>query len=269
MRARALYAAAIILTAAMLPSGASAELKKVPYAAVKAEIAQAYQPDAAFAKMRKAFVEAIRNKDANALFALVAPGFVWISDGALSTDFDPGRDPLHNFKVMFGFRDYGKDVDGGVDGGPFWETLSAFAADDSYYKTDQATGLVCSPMAATVQDDAIAKARAKIDTADDAADWYFVWRETRVAKAPGDTGLPIGTLNAQAFPVLSTFPAARDGQDAPTPTHYEVLLPTGKTGWIPAAAARPLDASRLCYTLTAKGDWAIGLYDGIADADEN
>lgn len=270
MRAKPFYAAAVAVTATMLTSGASAELKKVAYPPVKVEIAQAYQPDAAFEKMHKAFVEATHNKDAKALFALVAPGFVWNSNGALSNDFDLGRAPLHNFKVLFGFRDFGKDTDGGVEGGPFWDALSGFAEDDSYYKIDQGSGLVCSPMAATVQDeDALAQARKKIDTAEDAADWYFVLRETRVVKAPGDKGMPIATVSGQAFPVLSTLPAAREGQPAPVPTHYEVLLPTGKSGWIPAAAARPLDASRLCYALTAKGDWAIGLYDGVTQGDED
>ena len=270
MRAKPFYAAALVLTATMLTSGASAELKKVAYPPVKVELGEAYKPDAAFEKMHKAFLDAAHNKDANALFALVSPGFAWTVDGALSNDVDLGRDALHNFKVLFGFRDFGKDADGGVDGGPFWDSLSGFAEDDSYYRIDQGSGLVCSPMTASLQDeDALAQARKKIDTADDAADWYFVVRETRVLKAPGDKGPPVATVSGQALPILSSLPAAREGQPAPAPTDYEVLLPTGKSGWIPAAAARPLDASRLCYALTPKGNWAIGLYDGLPQGDED
>jgi hypothetical protein len=270
MRAKPFTIAGLALMAAMFTSGASAELKKVAYPPVKVEVAEAYQPDAAFDKMRKAFIEATRNKDANALFALVAPAFVWNVDGVLSTDYDFGRDPLHNFKVLFAFRDFGKDTDSGVDGGPLWDLLSAFAAEDTYYKLDQGAGLVCGPMAATVQgEDALAQARKKIDTAEDAAEWYFVVRETRVSKAPDDKGLPIASVTGQALPVLSSIPAARDNEPAPAPTHYEVLLPTGKSGWIPAASARPLEASRLCYTPTAKGGWAIGLYDGLPQDEED
>jgi hypothetical protein len=70
-------------------------------------------------------------------------------------------------------------------------------------------------------------------------------------------------LKAQAVPILNTYPTAPEGQTAPAPTHYEVLLPSGKTGWIPASVARPLNTSRLCYAPTAKGDWTISLYDGI------
>lgn len=270
MHTKSFCAAAALVSAATLASGASAELKKVPYAPVKVELAEAYRPDAAFEKMRKAFLDATHNKDTAALSALVAPGFVWNSEGVLAADFDTGRGPLHNFKVLFGFRDFGKNADGGVDGGPFWDTLSTFAEDDSYYKLDQGSGLVCGPMAATVDDEnALAQARKKIDTADDEADWYFVLRETKVNKDPSDKGLPVGSLNAQAFPVLSTFPPEREGQPEPVATHYEVLLPSGKSGWIPVAAARPLDANRLCYALTARGDWTIGLYDALPDSDED
>lgn len=269
MRAKTFYGAGLAAMAAMLVSPAAAELKKVPYAAVKVQVEEAYKPDAAFEQMRKAFIDATRQKDANALFALVSPGFTWTADGALAGDADPGRSPLHNFKVLFGFRAFGKDTDGGVSDGPYWDDLSDFAADDSFYTVDQGPGIVCSPMAANVDDeDKLDQARRKIETGGDVADWYFVGRDTKVFKSPDDKGLPVATLSKQAFPVLGTAPAARAGQPAPEPTHYEVLLPTGKTGWIAAEAARPLESSRLCFAKTARGDWAIAQYDGLAN-DEN
>ncbi len=268
MQAKHCYALAVAVTSAALVSPAAAELKKVPYAPVTVQLEEAYKPDAAFDKFRKAFIDATSKKDTAALSALVAPGFVWTSDGALSNDYDPGRSALHNFKVVFGFRAFGKDLDGGVDGGPFWDDLTAFAGDDAFYKLDQGNGMVCGPMAASVQDeDKLEQARKKIESGDDVADWYFVLRDTKVMKAPDDKGLPVGSINGQAFPVLSTAPAARAGQPAPQPTHYEILLPNGKSGWIPVSAARPLDSSRLCFTQTAKRDWAIGLYDALANDD--
>jgi hypothetical protein len=266
MRARRLFAVTVTVTTLMLAGGASADLKKTAYPIVKVEIAEAYKPDAAFTNMRKALIEATRKKDATALFALVAPGFVWNGDGALSNEFDPGREPLHNFKVLFGFREIGKNADGPVDGGPYWDSLSAFAAEDTYNQTDQAGSLVCGPISASVEDeDVFAKAGERIETADDSAEWYFTLRDTPVATKPGDKGPPIATLKQQAVPVLSSFPVAREGQPEPTATHYEVLLPSGKVGWIPAAAARPLEATRLCYALTASGEWKIGLYDGVGE----
>lgn len=269
MQANPGYAVAVAVTSAALMSPAAAEIKKVPYSPVIVQLEEAYKPDAAFDRFRKAFIDATRKKDSAALFALVAPGFSWTVDGALAEDVETGRMPLHNFKVLFGFRGFGKDADGGVDGGPLWGDLNAFAEEDGYYKIDQGSGMVCGPMTASVQDDdKLDQARAKIESGDDVADWYFVSRDTKVMKAPDDKGLPVGSINGQAFPVLSTAPAARAGQPEPEPTHYEILLPSGKTGWIPAAAARPLDSSRLCYVLTAKREWAIGLYDGAGDDED-
>ena len=44
-------------------------------------------------------------------------------------------------------------------------------------------------------------------------------------------------------------------------THLQVLLPSGKTGWIPATAGLPLVTDRLCYAVTADGDWKIAAFD--------
>ena len=67
-----------------LGSSALADVNQVPYPKVEVEITEAYKPDAAFGAMRKALADAASRKDANALFALVAPGFVWAVNGAVA-----------------------------------------------------------------------------------------------------------------------------------------------------------------------------------------
>jgi hypothetical protein len=65
---------------------------------------------------------------------------------------------------QFGFRALGEAVDGGVDDGPYWEMLTAFAEEPSFYTANDAGTLVCGPMAAEVADDsAFDQARRKID----------------------------------------------------------------------------------------------------------
>ena len=88
-----------------------------------------------------------------------------------------------------------------------------------------------------------------------------------MTKAPGDTGAPVGRLGKVAFPVLSFHPPAKEGAPAPSPTHYEVLLPSGMTGWIAAGAARPLADNRLCYAKTQDGRWTIVNFDQGQDED--
>jgi hypothetical protein len=263
MRRNRLRFSVLAVLTILLSASASAEVKQVAYPRVAVEVSEAYQPDAAFNAMRKAFADATSREDASALFALVAPSFVWTVNGAVAADFDPGRDTVHNFKVLFGFRQYGRDVDGDVENGPFWAALAAFASDDTFYLTGDGGNLVCSPIAATIADDRVfQEARGKIEAEGEAADWYFVLRDnTPVMRAPDDKGTPVGRLGREAVPVLRVHPPAPEGQPASTPTHLEVLLPTGKSGWIAVAAVLPLDTSRLCYAKTPAGAWKIAIYD--------
>ena len=153
MHLRPALSIAAIACALALP--ASAAIKKVPYPEVKVEVAEAFKPDAAFEAMRKKLSDAVAKKDSQALFDLVGPTFVWTLQGGPTELFDMGRDALHNFKVVFGFRPQGGDADGPVENGPFWDALGAFASDGTYYQDTQAGNLVCGPTTANAVDDSV------------------------------------------------------------------------------------------------------------------
>jgi hypothetical protein len=259
MLCKAAWIAAPLLMISAFSTMALAE-PKMAYPQVRVELVPSYTPDAAFEKFRKLFLEAVAKKDLDALSALVAPGFVWTQNDTLSGEFDPGRDAQHNFRVVFGFRPPGKDADGAVEHGPFWNVLAAFANDNTLYQLGDAGNLVCSPATATIVNEEIyERAVTRVEATNEGAEWFFAVRPTPVAKAPDDKGPPIGKLGAEAFPIIGTHP-----EGAEAPTHYRVLLPSGRSGWIPADAARPLQGDRLCYALTASGEWKIGIYDSAA-----
>lgn len=254
---------AVFLAAA---STARSEVKKVPFAKIEVDVEDAYKPDAAFQAMQKSFSDAARNKNSQALFDLVGPTFVWTVQGALVQDYDFGRGALHNFKVVFGFREVGKDTDGGAQDGPSWSVLEAFANDRTYYKV--AGNLVCGPIRGVAHDDdAFAEAQNKIES-DDSVSWYFTLADkTTVTKGPTDN-TQVATISRQISPVLSVYPPDAGTQPAPPMTHLEVLIPTGKTGWIPISAARPLETDRLCYAATPNRQWKIVLFDQAGEASE-
>ena len=254
--------ASAALMALTLGTAPAAAVKRVPYPEIKVEVLPAYQPEPAFAAMRRAFAEAVAKKDSNALFTLIGPTFVWTAQGELAEEFDLGRDAVHNFKVVFGFRGPGKDVDGGVEQGPFWTALAAFAEDATYYRETEGGNLICGPISAIVSDDQLfEQAQKKLDTPDEPAEWYFPVGEASVSRSPGDTAAPLAKLGKLAIPVVGTYPPSQEGQSGPAPTHFEVLLPSGKSGWVPAATVRPLVSERLCYAKTAGGEWKIVRYD--------
>jgi len=255
-----LVVGALVATTAL--SGVSiAAVKKASYPEVKVKVEPVYKPDAAFTTMRSAMAQAVAKKESNALFALIAPTFVWTLQGQLAGELDLGRDPLHNFKVVFGFRAPGADVDGGVENGPFWDTLAALAEDGTYYQSGESGNLVCSPAAAEVTDDAILEqARKKIESGKEEPEWYFTLAETAIAKSPNDTSPPIASVGHVALPVLSVYPTTKVSDPRPS-THFEVLLPSGRSGWILVSAVRPLVTDRLCYAKNPNGDWRIAIYD--------
>ncbi len=254
-----LIAAALVV--ALAAPGAAA-VKKIAYPEVKVTLDKPYKPDAAFEKMRTAFRDAVKRKDLQALTALVAPTFIWTVGDTPADELDLGRDAIHNFKVAFGFRGLGKDTDGGVDSGPYWDVLATFADDATYYAATDSGNLVCGPIAAEVADDRVfEQARKKIETANEAVEWYFTLADTAVAKAPGDTGAPVAKVGIVALPLLSFYPPEKEGAPPPAPTHFEVLLPSGRTGWVPVTAVRPLSADHLCYARTPGGDWKIAAID--------
>ena len=195
-----------LLFAAGLGSPATAGVKAVAYPEVKVTVAKPYKPDAAFERMRAAFADAVAKRDVAALSALIAPMFLWTIGGQPADEMDLGRTAVHNFKVVFGFRALGKDVDGGVDGGPYWDTLAAFASDPSYYVATDAGNLICGPITAELADeDVFDQAREKIETGDDGSDWYFTLGSTSVTSEPGDKGPPAGKVGTIAMPVLGSF----------------------------------------------------------------
>jgi hypothetical protein len=258
-----------LLAAAALISAApgSAEVKKVAYPEVKVTLEKPYTPDAAFEKMHAAFLNAVKRKDLAALTALVAPTFLWTVSDQPADELDLGRDAIHNFKVAFGFRALGQDVDGGVDNGPYWEVLTAFAEDKSYYLANDAGSLVCGPVAAEVEDEKVLdQARRRIDAVNEPVEWYFTLAETSVARAPGDTGAPVGKVGTIALPLIGFYPPEKEGAPPPPPTHFEVLLPSGRTGWVPVAAVRPLETDHLCYARTPAGEWKIAAIDQATSA---
>jgi len=95
------------------------------------------------------------------------------------------------------------------------------------------------------------QARKKIG--DEDADWYFTIAATDVTKGPTDK-TSVGNVGTIAMPALSTYPPEKEGK--PT-SHVEVLMPSGKSGWVPMSAVRPLSEDHLCYAKTASGDWKI------------
>ncbi len=247
----------VLLVSAFAPQSASA-LQKTPYPEVKVEAPPPFRHDPALDAMRKSLAAVVQRKDAKALFALVSPDFTWTADGDPAEQFDPKRDALHNFKVAFGFRPFGKDEDGsGADA--FWILLEDALADPALTPQDDNPDIACGPVTANVDEDARDRAEQAIAGEDEGVEWVYTLKEIALTEKPTGGGT-VAKVSNTALPVVSRYPAARPGETV-TVSFYEVLLPSGKTGWIDADGVDPVGIDRVCYGKDKAGAWKIAGYE--------
>ena len=258
MRAALLPATALLL-ALTAPAGA---LKPVKYPEVKVELPPAAATDPEFQALRTALNEAVAKKDVAALTALVGPTFAWTVDGTLAGQMDLGRDAAHNFRVAFGFREAGRDADSPVQDGPYWDALADLVRDPAVEKPQGTINLLCGPPTVVADNKALEQAQRTIQEPNENVDWYYTNPDTEVTASPG-SGASLGKVTRIAVPVLEVHPTAPNAQNPPPPTHYKILLPSGRLGWVPVNAAQPLVSDRLCYAKTVDGKWRIGGYDQV------
>jgi hypothetical protein len=252
--ATALLAAAVFL--APLPAFA---IKKAPYPEVKVQAPAPFKPDATLDAMRKAFADAVRRQDAKALFALVSPNFTWTADGEPAEQFDAKQDGLTNFKVAFGFREFGKAEDSD-SGDAFWIVLDDAASDPDLTPRDDNPEMACGPATANIVDEDVRdRATEEIAGEGESLEWVYTLKEITLTEQPTGGGT-VAKVSNIAMPVVSRYPVPRAGENLPT-SFYEVLLPSGKTGWIDADGVDPVGDDRICYGKDKAGAWKIVGYE--------
>jgi hypothetical protein len=259
---RALTVFGVLALTPILSALPAAAIKKVPYPVIEVRALPVFKSDPGLDAARKTFAEAVAAKNLDAVTALVASNFDWTAGGARVDDFDAKRGAAHNFRVAFGFRAPGREADGPTDIGPQWEMLEYFAK-DPVLTQEAGSPFVCGSTVAKPADlAALEDSLNRVDDRDELSEWVYFVDEIALAASPGGNNTVTKVKN-RAMPIVSVHPAPPAG-DKPTgpvaPTHFELLLPDGRTGWAPVEQARPLFVDRLCFAKTGN-DWKIALYD--------
>lgn len=254
------FSAAACFLAAVFVAGPASSLKRVPYPEVLVTALPAFDADASLSEMRKRLADAVAAKDLPGVVAMLSPKFEWTATGGLVDEFDPKRGADHNFKVAFGFRAPGRDADGTTDIGPQWELLSFFAT-DPVLTQENGSPLVCGTTTAKVADmGALDGAFNRIDEANELSEWIYFVGELELTAEPGG-GASVAKVKSLALPIFGVHPPAKEGSASPSaPTHFELMLPTGKIGWVPVDRVRPLFVDRLCFAKLGN-EWKIAAYE--------
>lgn len=233
-------------------------LKKTSYLEVKVTPSAPFPADAALTAMRKKLADIIARKDASALFVLVSPDFTWTANGEPAERSNPDGDPLHNFKIAFGFAVAGKDEKIGNDEA-FWVLLEQALGDPALTPHADRPAIACGPVTAEADEDAREAATELIAGEDETVEWAYTLKEIALTEKAA-AGRTVAKIANAALPVVGRYPAAREGEDV-NPSFYELLLPSGKTGWIDVDGVEPLATDRLCYGKDKTGAWKITGYE--------
>jgi hypothetical protein len=245
--------------AAILAPPAALAIKKVPYPEIAVRALPAFRGDDGLTELRKKLADAVAKRDVAAATALVAADFKWTTGGATSDEFDPKRDAAHNFRVAFGFRAVGREADGATDIGPQWGLLEFFASDQTLTQ-ESGSPLVCGSMLAKVTDAAnLEVALRRVDEENDLSEWVYMLDDTPLTATPTG-GATVARARNAAMPIVSAYPSSQAGGAPSDPTHFELLLPSGKTGWAAVKGLHPLFVDRLCFAKTGD-EWRIAVYD--------
>ncbi len=128
------------------------------------------------------------------------------------------------------------------------------------FLADKNPDVVCGPAGAEPVDaDVMDQAIEKVESDDEDTEWVYSLNEITLTENPG--GRAVVKVSSTAMPVVSTFPPTRPTGNNPIPTHYELLLPFGKTAWTAVENVQPLAVDKLCYGKGADGAWKIVGYD--------
>jgi len=223
-----------------------------PYGAVTFTLPRP-SADASFETFRKELAAIVKRRaQADLVKLVVEKGFFWERD--FGGSFEADKSSIENFTRAFHF---------GRDGGDSWERLAAIAQVRAVSRHETRRGLVCAPGEPTYNQAALDKLYDATKT--DGLDWALPRTATTpVRSAPQATAPVMDTLKLTFVRYLGH--SGPDNDPDPLVNHWaQVVLPSGKTGYVAPGSLTTLFVERLCFGKDARGRWRIAGYVGGGD----
>jgi hypothetical protein len=165
---RSLAASFFLAAAIAFAPVPAAAIKKTPYHEVRVEVQAEAKAEPALDAMRKQLADSIKRRNAELLYEFVGPTFFWNINGEPSEQFDKNRDAMHNFKVAFGFRQFGHDSDSRNPEDQLWELLEDITSGAALFQMEGNPGVLCGPLTAEPADgDTMDQAIERIESEDE------------------------------------------------------------------------------------------------------
>jgi hypothetical protein len=195
--------------------------------------------DPSLAAFRQQLVAIAQKKDRAALARLVIPrDFFWLKEDGDAAGKKTGIEALSTALSLAA-----KDGSG-------WETLGAFAEDETAQVYPDRPNTVCSPAGPEFKVEDLEKLIETTKT--DIGEWGYTSaadvevRQAAQANSPVIEKLPMGFVRVMP----DTAPNASQ-------EFMRIVAPSGKVGFVAAEAISPLGSDQLCYGKDAAGAWKI------------
>jgi len=195
--------------------------------------------DPSLAAFRKELMAIAQKKDRAALARhVLAQGFFWLKEEGNAVGKKTGIEALAT-ALSLAARD-----------GSGWESLGAFAEDETAAPYPDRPNTVCSPAGPQFNPADLEKLAETTRT--DLGDWGFTAEPDVEVRAAAQANSPVVEKLGMIFVRVMPDMAPNASQD-----FMRVVTPSGKVGFVAAEAINPLGSDQLCYGKDATGAWKI------------
>jgi hypothetical protein len=209
-----------------------------PYTALAVAPPQPHA-DPSLAAFRKELIAIAQRKDRPALARhVLVQGFFWLKESGNAAGKKTGIEAL---ATALGLA--AKDGSG-------WDSLGAFAEDETAAPYPDRPNTVCSPAGPQFNPADLEKLAETTKT--DIGEWGFTAEQNVEVRAAAQQNSPVIEKLGMIFVRVMPDTAPNASQE-----FIRIVTPSGKVGFAAAEAINPLGSDQLCYGKDAAGNWKI------------
>jgi len=204
-----------------------------PYKAVTIALPQSHK-DKSFEVFREQLAGIAERKDRAALSKLIHKNFFW--ERQSGNGADTKKSGIANFAAAIGL-DNGEDPEGG------WEVIAIYAEDPTAFQLSDKPGVICGPADPNFDENAFQALLESTKT--DISDWvYPIATGVEMRAAPRANAAVVEKVG---LTFIRAMPSDAPPDSANESEYINVMLPSGKAGFVRLQDLASLSISQICY----------------------
>jgi hypothetical protein len=220
-----------------------------PYKAVTIALPQSHK-DKSFEVFREQLAGIAERKDRAALSKLIHKNFFW--ERQSGNGADAKKSGIANFAAAIGL-DNGEDPEGG------WEVIAIYAEDPTAFQLSDKPGVICGPADPNFDENAFQALLESTKT--DISDWvYPIATGVEMRAAPRANAAVVEKVG---LTFIRAMPSDAPPDSANESEYINVMLPSGKAGFVRLQDLASLSISQICYVKDGEAWKITGVLGGM------